>query len=439
MDKQEINSLIGKYRDGRASGEEVERLNAWYRSTAYADGTYPDAEEAVHARMLGRLTADLGLPQRQDHTVQRPKVIGVRRMWPRVAVVAAAVAAITLGTWLYVNEIASSRKASRNDEVVMNDIAPGKQGATITLADGKVIQLSGSKSGVVISDELTYNDGTVISSSLLSSSSLRGRDSASRSNLPGRGPSTTQILTANTAKGQAYQITLPDGTRVWLNADTKISFPSQFIGRQRKVLLTNGEAYFEVTKNKTKPFIVESPGTNGRPGQQVTVLGTHFNISTYPDETTTKTTLLEGSVSVSSLLTSTARAELGSVSQLTSPSLRGKRSDEAISKGAAVYLKPNEQASLKGDALTITQIDPADILDWKNEEFVFNEQTITDIMRKVSRWYNINVVYTQNIDPKQTFSGKVSRTKKISEVLKIMASTGQVNFRIEGRTVYVNK
>ena len=229
MNKEEAQQLIDRYLAGHADAREHALVERWYeRKSAQVQLRDADAFEHLADELWTGTKLRAGINSGHDTGIKKST-----RLWRQIAVAAAAVAAITLGTWLYVNELASSRNASRNDEVVVNDIAPGKNTATLTLPNGKTIKLSDAKTGLVIGDKsLTYTDG----------SSLRGAfsDEAIFSN-------NDVMLTANTPRGGTYQVTLPDGTRVWLNADSKISFPSQFTGKQRKVLM-EGEAYFEVAK-----------------------------------------------------------------------------------------------------------------------------------------------------------------------------------------------
>jgi ferric-dicitrate binding protein FerR (iron transport regulator) len=290
----------------------------------------------------------------------------------------------------------------------MNDIAPGKNGATITLSNGKVIQLSDAKTGVVVGKDLKYNDGAAVQ---------------------GGGPDLRQDdvmqLTATTAKGQTYQFTLPDGTKVWLNADSKISFPSRFPGQERKILLS-GEAYFEVAK-VVMPLSAEPlPGQISKPatlfkvpflveskGQTVEVLGTHFNISAYQDERLTTTTLVEGSVRVSMF-------------------------DVALGRRTEM-LKPNQQSiQTPGGGMQVRNVDVSEALDWKNGLFIFNDEPLQNVMRRVARWYDVEVSY-DGVDQNELYGGSVSRYDNVSKVLRKLELTGGIHFKIEGRKIKVMK
>ncbi|MDR6784626.1 transmembrane sensor [Pedobacter africanus] len=302
------------------------------------------------------------------------------KMW-----IAAAAMLIILGSWFYYSFNQNNGSKGRQDLLAARNIGPGKNGATITLNNGETIQLSDTQNGVLIAgDGLAYTDGSPVSSDL----KLRSGQAAE--------------LTASTAKGQTYIFTLPDGTKVWLNAESKISFAQQFVKKTREVFL-EGEAYFEVTKNKLKPFIVKSRN------QQVEVLGTHFNVSSYKNEGSVKTSLLEGSVRVRQ--TGTA--------------------------GNEVVLEPSQQANNNFNNLKISHVDPKEVLDWKNGGFAFNGGDFAAGMRKIARWYNVEIIYDPVAVQKMEIGGFVSRKNDLATVLKFIESTGQVRFAVEGRRVLV--
>jgi transmembrane sensor len=378
MDGKELTSLLAKYKKGFCTSEEKALLENWVAGVTYPE--YQITEEELEYDLI-EITGTLPLARRQN------------TLWPRILLAAAAVATIVFGLWFYTSKQPAT---PNNSEIVyQNDVLPGKHTATITLANGKTILLNASKTGVVIGEEsLKYNDGTEVSAEA----------------------SHNQMLTATTPRGGTYQVRLPDGTRVWMNADSKLSFPSKFSGKERKVLL-NGEAYFEVAKSyrsKIKgdqsepeliPFIVATDK------QEVIVLGTHFNVNSYSDETVTKTTLLEGSVRVVT---------------------------KSISSAFSTVLKPGEQAINSGN-IQVEKVDAEESVAWKNGSIVFKDKTLEDIMRELSRWYDVNVVYAADAPKYETFSGAVSRTRNMSTVLERMQTTGSVRFKIEGRTITVTK
>ncbi len=387
MSKLDAKSLFAKYQSGQCTPEEKAVVENWLTFGEATSLNLSDAE----------LEEDLNnLRQRLIGKTSR-KV----KLWPRIAVAAAAVAAITLGIWLY-----NISNTPRHPEFISgspnyaNDIAPGKNTATLTLANGKTILLDTNRTSVVVTDSVK----------------------------------TMTMLTASTPRGGTYQVTLPDGTKVWLNADSKISFPSQFTGKERKILL-EGEAYFEVAKvlssarqsampsspestmpssrqsaatRDLTPFIVESAG------QQVEVLGTHFNINAYSDEQSIQTTLLEGSVSV-------RHAET-------------ERQD-------GVLLKPNQQSIITSSSaqIQVKEVDVNDVIDWKNGDFILKGETLEAVMRKISRWYKVDVSYAEDAPRNLKLGGYVSRSRNISAVLDLIERTGEVKFKIQGNIVQVVK
>ena len=346
-------------------------------------------------------------------------------MLPRVAMAAAAVAAIVFGVWLFSAPRHSGEGWKLGSAKYANDIAPGRNTATLTLANGEVITLDTNRNSVVIADSVK----------------------------------TFTMLTASTPRGGTYRVTLPDGTNVWLNAASTLTFPSEFTGKERIVELT-GEAYFEVATSYSARELSTSEqelssserkklsssgralSTSGRAlstsemaasysslrgrrtrqsflvrtaGQEISVLGTHFNVNAYEEEGNVKTTLLEGSVRVTST---------------------GKSPDSK--KQGSVLLKPNQQSVLTAGAINVFPADVEETVAWKNGYFRFNNEPIQSIMLKLSRWYTIEVSYG-NEAPTTGFYGTISRSKNISEVLEMLEQTKGVHFKIEGRRVTVTK
>jgi len=206
--------------------------------------------------------------------------------------------------------------------------------------------------------------------------------------------------TISTPVGGQYTVVLPDGSKVWLNAASSLKFPTAFTGTERRVELT-GEGYFEVAKNKHMPFKVNFNR------EEVEVLGTHFNISAYPDEAVTRTTLLEGSVRIS------------------------KNNIKKI-------LVPGQQAisSMQTGGFNIAEVNTDEAIAWKNGLFLFHNENIRSIMKKIARWYNVDVNY-QGSFTNQEYGGRISQSKNLSEILKNLELTGTIHFKIEGRRVTV--
>lgn len=364
------------------SEEEAKQLLIKYQA-----GHCTDAEEALVERWLfgfNNQAAELSVERiaaiKAEVREQLPQPVTVpvqRTMKPSYWISIAATLLVVAGTAIY---FFSTNRFNSPNVSYTEDIRPGGNSATLTLADGKTIVLSAAKSGVVIkADQLTYNDGAIINSNAAAD---------------------TAMSTITTPRGGQYNVELPDGSKILLNAASTLKFPAIFRGSKRKVRLS-GEAYFEIVKDQNHPFIVETEK------QTVEVLGTHFNINSYQDEQTIKTTLLEGSVKVS-----------------------------GINMGSQV-LKPGEQSVNNGSHISVSPVDTELVMDWKNGDFIFKEEPLNSLMHRISRWYNVTINYTGNVDQHQTFTGKVSRTKNISEILKALSNAGQIKFSIEGNTISV--
>lgn len=307
-----------------------------------------------------------------------------KTLWPKIVSAAAVLLIAGVGIYLYKS---SSLFNSQSPMVAGHDIKAGKNTATLTLADGRKIVLSDAANG-----ELAKEGGVSIQKTKEGKVVYTVNGGANVGVAPG-------LNTITTAVGEQYQVILPDGTVVWLNAASSLKYPSTFTGNNRKVELA-GEGYFEVAKVRKTPFIVVSKG------QEVEVLGTHFNINGYPDEKATKTTLLEGAVRVSDSNVST-------------------------------LLKPGQQSILINGKTKVVQVQTEDVVAWKNGYFMFNNESLEDIMRKVARWYDVEVEYKNVSNRRITFFGTVSRHSNISQVLHMLAGTGEVKFEVEGRRIIV--
>ncbi|WP_316811279.1 FecR family protein [Pedobacter heparinus] len=334
--------------------------------------------------------------------------------------VAAAVAIVVLGVYFF-NAPSHPEGGEATRDLLVNDIAPGGNKATIKIGDGEAITLSDKQTGVVVGDDLRYSDNSVV----ISKEERDLLNSINKRSLPyGRDDSKSRMLTVSTPRGGTYQVTLPDGTKVWLNAASVLTYtmPLKERGGIRKVELS-GEAYFEVFRNKNQPFIVTAKNLT------TTVLGTHFNISAYDDEGSAKTTLLEGSVKVNHL---SSRADAKDLDPSKVGMTKEARDD--------VILKPSQQASVTGSSgISIKQVDPENIIDWKNNDFVFNGTDFKTAMRKIARWYNVEIIYDDDLPESLEPGGWISRKNNISVVLKRIEASGQVHFKIEGRRIRVTR
>lgn len=271
---------------------------------------------------------------------------------------------------------------------VKTAITPGSNKAILILANGNMIDLDGSDKGLV------SKQGAAQVTKLSNGKLVYNAESKAEKG------NQVAYNTIATPRGGQYQLTLADGTMVWLNAASSLKFPTTFTGKERLVELT-GEAYFEVAKNKSMPFKVVANGVN------VNVLGTHFNVMAYQDESVVKTTLLEGSV----------RLEKDNMEAMLIPGEQG-----LIKEGASAF--------------KVREVKVDDIVAWKNGLFSFENENIRTIMRQVSRWYDVDIDCEGELG-KQNFGGSVSRFKDISYLLKTLELTGTVHFKINGRRITV--
>ncbi|MGN6265345.1 MAG: FecR family protein [Ginsengibacter sp.] len=275
-----------------------------------------------------------------------------------------------------------SKTASIHKE--KNDVSPGRNTAMLTLANGTTINLDSAANGALT----TQGNAKILNLNGLLSYNTVGNKS-----------SEVVYNTISTPRGGQYQLMLADGSKVWLNAASSLRFPASFVGKERKVELM-GEAYFEVAKNATMPFKVKVHG------MEVEVLGTHFNINSYDNESMVRTTLLEGSIKINK--------------------------DDKSS-----LLKPGQQAQMNeaGEIKIINNVDVEEAIAWKEGKFQFDKADIHAIMRQLARWYDVEVEYKGNVS--SHFGGTISRDVNLSQVLNMLHLTGEVNFKIEGKKVVV--
>lgn len=264
------------------------------------------------------------------------------------------------------------------------DLPPGREGAVLTLADGSQVVIDSTQHGIIATQngtKVVLNDQGI---------SYGAADKQENS---------VVYNAMSTPKGRQFHVQLPDGTEVWLNAASSIRYPTAFTGAERKVAIT-GEVYFEVAKNKAKPFIVEAAGK-----LNVEVLGTHFNVNAYPDEPAINTTLLEGSVKVTD-------------------------------QQQSVVLKPGQQARVNSEGMkVINQADLAMAVAWKEGTFQFNYTRLDEILRQFARWYDVTVIYEQRV-PDFVLSGAIRRDFTLSEALMTLEKMG-LHYRIEEKKLIV--
>lgn len=379
MENERAKKLIAKYLKGDCTAEEKAILESWYLNET--GNAQEEIEETDYQEIEQKIWANIT-------TENHKKRLSRQRIYSY-----AAAAILLLTTGLYFGTRSTlSIPANGTADFTSTDINPGGNKALLTLADGSKIILDDAVNGTIAKQSGCLITKTTTGQLVYT---MQGNQAADLK---------TQALlnTIETPKGGQYQVNLPDGTKVWLNAASSLSFPARFSGSQRQVVL-KGEAYFEVAKNKHMPFIVKSEQ------QKIEVLGTHFNVSAYPDEHQSRTTLAEGSVKVS--LTANNQQQL---------------------------LKPGQQA-IATQHIKVIPVDIEEALAWKDGLFMFNDEDLENIMKKVERWYDVQVDFQQQHLRQKHFSGTVSRFGKVSQILKTLELTGSVHFKIEGRKIIVVK
>lgn len=413
---EQIQALLDDYVTGNISAGNKALLLTWLNDPALApqieelmqqelaSGRYEaDPYPGVHTRLHARLQAVM------DATIQAEVAAAPPSRLRRIAMnktgwAAAAVLVLLLGAGLYwvLRPTAQHAIAVVQD----TDVLPGGNKATLTLADGRVVRLDSAGNQVFQQGNTTVQqqDGQLV----YDAKTLPAPDSQPAFN------------TLSTPRGGQYQLVLPDGSKVWLNAASSITYPTAFTGNTREVIIT-GEAYFEVAKNPRQPFGVSILPFKGRRASRVEVLGTHFNINAYDDEESIKTTLLEGKVRM--------RSEAGS--QQSDPA--SQTSD--LRPQNSVILKPGQQASLSNQSnqspkIQVQTVDLDQVMAWKNGAFSFENKSLQEVMRQLARWYDIEVVYEGKL-PSVTFAGEMGRDVPLSKVLAFLKGS-RINFRMEG-------
>ena len=358
---KKMEQLLHKYLSGTCTPDERLQVEQWYRQLDL-QGKLPAMEE---------MESDLAnvrerLPRKR---VQR------LAPWYRYAAAAAIVAVMAIGAYVYVFQ--SERPDTGTGSVATSlpdDLAPGGNRAILQLADGTEIVLDEQPDGTVAQDGqhaiYKHADGELVYQP--EASGIAERDAPAFNRL-------------QTPRGGQYHLVLPDGTQVWLNAASTLTYAISGATQERLVQL-DGEAYFEVARDPDRPFRVASRG------QVVEVLGTHFNVNSYPDEPLVRTTLVEGEVKVN-----------------------------GTTNERPVVLAPGEQAQwAEGNQLTVRKVDVAQAVAWKNGKFNFNDSDVATVMRELSRWYDVDVVF-EGEKPDMTLSGEVYRNTNASNVLDILA------------------
>jgi ferric-dicitrate binding protein FerR (iron transport regulator) len=396
MTSERLTILINKYLSDTATPEEEQELTAWYQAANEQEVQWPVADEAEAATLKARLLSNL---QAAIHPAANVRSIPFYRQ-TRWQIAAAILILISAGSWLWFKQSSNTNPVISKTTTTPVQIVPGGDKAVLTLSDGSSIVLDSAGNTT-----LAQQGNTKVIK--LNNGQLAYNTTANNTN------TTVLYNKIATPKGGQYEVILPDGSHVWLNAASSLRFATTFTGNERNVELT-GEAYFEVAKDATKPFKVHFTTSSAGKDGVVEVLGTHFNINAYEDEASIKTTLLEGSVRVTPVISSLLAAQ------------------------SSKLLSPGQQAQLSDNSSSIrvtSDIDTEEVIAWKNGKFQFNQADIKTVMRQIARWYNVEVEYEGPLS-KEKFEGEIPRNSSLTDVFKIL-ELSSVHFKTEGRKVIV--
>jgi transmembrane sensor len=366
--------LIQRFVNNTATEEELELLFKLIEDEEFTAALSSFMDEDLKSRLLQA-------KEEKTHPIRKMPI-----KWIAIAASLLLIASVSI----YIFNAGKATKQITKIDAEKNVIKPGSNQAILTLNNGEQVVLNNSKTGLISKQPgvqiLKSNNGTIVYKI----------SNTSHSNTQ------NEFNTITTPKGGQYQIVLEDGSKIWLNAQSSIKLPTTFGLKERRIEIT-GEVYCEISKDSKRPFKVAYGN------QVVEVLGTHFNINAYADESTTKTTLLEGSIKLTNIQTS-----------------QGK------------LLVPNEQGVLikKGNILAIKRVETESVIAWKNGYFMFDQEPLESIMRKVSRWYDVEIVYNNN-PPQKKFGGRLSKFDDINKLLDVLEATGSVKFETQGRRITV--
>ncbi|MGN7820123.1 FecR family protein [Chitinophaga sp. 22536] len=386
MEQTPLSTLITRYLNEELSEEETARLWETLRE-GHGEEAWKEALLALLQDKDKHGHADTERME-QIYASIRPAdtpVVPVRRRWIYPAAAAVILAVIVASATLWRSRGPQPRLAG-HPAAAVHEVTPGSNKAMLTLADGSTITLDSAGNGALAQQGnvqvVQVNNGQLAYQ-------------ASGSHAAGA----VQYNTLAIPRGGQFRVTLPDGTNVWINAASTLRYPTAFTGTDRTVELT-GEAYFEVAKMPEKPFHVKVRNMD------VQVLGTHFNVMAYTEETSMQTTLLEGAVKVHTA-------------------------------GAQTALRPGQQLRMEqtGRLSVVDNVNTDEIIAWKNGYFQFNHEKLPGVMRQIARWYDVDIAYDGNI-PDREFGGKISRNSSIEEVLRIL-ELSKVHFRIEKKKIIV--
>ncbi|HVK46761.1 MAG TPA: FecR domain-containing protein [Pseudobacter sp.] len=380
------DEILSRYARRQVSPEEQQAFQEWMQTLSQQEldvliddyaalvAALPDLNESADTGLLLSIHEEIALKEFEEAAPTVPRI----PIWRNWRAAAAAIIILTLSATIFF-WLRNHPQQLAETTTPVKEIAPGKSGAVLTLADGSQMVLDSANNGILAKQNgslLSMQDGQLVYGS--SAESSKG----------------VEYNTMSTPRGRQFEITLPDGTHVWLNAASSIRYPTAFRGKDRKVEL-EGEAYFEVAKNVNQPFIV-----NARNKATIEVLGTSFNVNAYKNENSLNTTLINGSIKVNGTI-----------------------------------IKPGQQARVT-DAVRVTaNADIDQVMAWQRGYFNFDGASLKEVIQQLERWYDIEVAYEKGI-PDISFGGEMTRNMTLNGVLIALEKSG-MRYRLEGRKLIV--
>lgn len=379
--RRHIEELASKIKQGNITTLEQQEFDEWYHRQAEKDffisEDFASNSKELKDRIYHRIEDNLEF----NTKATRPWIFNRNRL----GAAAAVLIMLSLGFY-FISKTTKPAPAIVHNQIP--NLAPGKNKAILTLSSGEDIDLEVTGQGQIAAEGNSFIHMNANNEVVYSERNPHRIKSASSTN------------TMRTPRGAEYKLTLADGTKVWLNAASSITFPTSFSGKTRDVSIS-GEVYFEVAHDASKPFKVKAGN------QMIQVMGTHFNVNSYNNEDVIRTTLVEGAVAVS----------MGKFNHV---------------------LRPGDQARASSNGIQVEKVDTDEITAWKNGFFQFVDADIYTIMKQISRWYNVDIEFAGPIS-KESFTGRISRDRNLDQVLQIVQNSKSVHLTFEGRRIMVRQ
>lgn len=374
--------LLSAYKANTCTEEEKQFVEKWFLLNGA--GRISDLSDDDFLRADNEMWAKVSQNKENHIPVQR-------KLFRTISIAASILLVMGISVYHFL-----SKPSPNTEQVLVNDIAPGGDKAVLTLADGRKISLTDAGNG-----EVVLQHGIRVVKDTAGRVSYKSSAAESKIDLPLR------YNSISTPNGGKYEVFLPDGTIVSLNAGTTITFPTSFDGLKERKVKLNGEAYFQVAHNKSVPFKVELNT------HEIEVLGTRFNANNYADEPAVITTLLEGSIKIFAA------------------------HGPSNMKKSNVTLIPGQQALLMNGKLIVKDVDAKSSIDWKYNIFSFNEATLEEAMRQIARWYDVKVEYKGKI-PKEHITGYISRDVQLSKTMLMLKEISDMKYTLNGKKLTIS-